>query len=147
MEHHSCLGGGGAKKGLMPHSFQPSLFSKPAVFPGLLGVFWKEGSLERMGEIPLEPFKSAGVRLRLHASTPRGQRHVVHGLRGGAPGQGGAGGPCGHTHHGVRLCPGPRKARGEGGGEGAGASQGVFFFPPRMASLEIRQNEQGIPSI
>ena len=37
------------------HSFQPSIFSKSdRHFPKVLVVFWKEGSLERMGKVPLE---------------------------------------------------------------------------------------------
>ena len=41
-------------------SFQPLfstivLFQRPAASPGVLMVFWKEGSLERMGKCPLEP--------------------------------------------------------------------------------------------
>ena len=33
---------------------QSSLFSKTSRFPGIPEVFWKEGSLERMGKEPLE---------------------------------------------------------------------------------------------
>ena len=32
-------------------------FQKPAVFPGFLQVFWKEGSLERMGKVAFRPFE------------------------------------------------------------------------------------------
>ena len=69
----SCGGGGGdliakpcgsaynSRGGFLFHSFQPSFFPKTgSVFPGFLEVFWKEGSLERMGKVPLE-FRLAPV--------------------------------------------------------------------------------------
>ena len=41
--------------GLIPHSFQPSFFPKTgSVFPGFPEVFLQEGSLERMGKVPLD---------------------------------------------------------------------------------------------
>ena len=48
-------------QGLIPHYFQSSFFQNPAVFPGFLMVFWKEGSLEEWKwKVPLKLVESAG---------------------------------------------------------------------------------------
>ena len=39
-------------RGSFPILFNHRSFQEPAVFPGFVEVFQKEGSLERMGKIP-----------------------------------------------------------------------------------------------
>ena len=68
----------------MPHSFQPSVFSKASRFPlGFRRFFQKEGCLERMRKVPLEPswpkFGSKLVTPRLKlAHCPGAQASSAH---------------------------------------------------------------------
>ena len=61
-----------ASRGFIPCPFcilfNHRSFQKPAVFAGFLEVFWKEGSLKRMGKVPLESWSKKGL---------KGKRHVV----------------------------------------------------------------------